>query len=321
VAAEGYELPPWVPFSEIRSERVEWVVPGVPRGMLTLLAGPPKTGKSLLTARWAAELSYQGEASVLVSAEDSPSHITKDRLTALEANHALVHYSDAIVFNEAALEQLVTRIEKVGPSLIVLDPFSAMLPGEVSSWSDQDVRSLLAPLAQMALVFKVAIVYVLHLNKRQSGSLIDRIGGSIGFAGAARSILGMSKDETDPLRRLLGHICNVSEPEPTRMYDIKPILIPGDAGQPDVRTAKLHYAGISDREADGLYEASRDEGGEIEEAMQLIGDLLSLGEQPVTDIEKMLRANGISKSTEERARRRLGVKAKQELRRWVLYLP
>lgn len=301
-------------------ERVEWVVPGVPRGMLTLLAGAPKIGKSLLTALWAAQLSYEGEPSVLVSAEDSPSHVTKARLGALDANQALVHYSPAFVFGSPVWEALMARIDEVAPSLIVIDPFTAMMPGDVSSWSDQHVRFLLAPLADIADVYKVAIVYVLHLNKRSSGPLIDRIGGSIGFAGAARSILAMSKEEGSPNRRLLGHVCNVAEAEPTRMYDVKPILIPGEKGQPDMRTAKLHFAGLSERDPDTLFEGQDDDASEVAEALSLIRDVLSLGEQPSSEIEAMLRANGISKRTEERARKQLGVKARQAGRRWMLYL-
>jgi hypothetical protein len=313
-------IPPWVPFSDITAERVEWVVPGVPRGMLTLLAGPPKTGKSLLTARWAAELSYQGEPSVLVSAEDSPSHVTKARLQALEANEALIHYSPGFTIDPSALQDIVTRTEQLGPSLIVLDPFTAMMPGDISSWSDQHVRSLLSPMADIAQVMQVAIVYVLHLNKRSSGTLIDRIGGSIGFAGAARSILGMSKDDTMPERRLLGHICNVAEAQPTQVYEIKKVTIPSGTKEPDYETAKLHYAGLSERDADSLYEGHGEDAGELDACMTLLADRLALGEVTSAEIDAMLRANGVSKATELRARKALGVQAVQKGRRWVLYL-
>ncbi len=321
--AEGSDyLPRWIPFSEIQAERVEWVVPGVPRGMLTLLAGMPKMGKSLLTCRWAAELSYGGESSVLVSAEDSPSHVTKARLTALEAKQELVHYSPGFVVGNGAMVPLAERLLAYKPSLIVLDPFTAMMPGDVSSWNDQHVRSILAPLAEIAEQLQCAIVYVLHLNKRStSGSLLERIGGSIGFSGAARSILGLTKDDTSPTQRLLGHICNVAEADPTRVYEVQPMLIPGGKGQPDIATARMHFAGISDREADNMFAPSEEEEtSDIETCKELIRDLLLLGETPSSEIESMLRANGISKRTEERARRELGVKATQRNRRWMLYL-
>src|SRR5689334_8483814 len=92
-APESLEAP-WLPYSEIDQQEIEWVIPGlVPRGMLTLLAGDPGIGKSLLGCRWAAELSFAERRTVLASAEDSPSHVTKKRLRALDADERLVFHA------------------------------------------------------------------------------------------------------------------------------------------------------------------------------------------------------------------------------------
>jgi putative DNA primase/helicase len=325
---------PWVPYSEIEEEIIEWVIPGlVPRGMLTLLAGNPGIGKSLLGCRWAAELSFRGHRTVLASAEDSPSHVTKKRLRALEANENLVIHAEALPTLPGAGEGgrndwLAGQAEQSQADLLIFDPFTAMLAETHSSWSDQHVRRALGPLAEMAMTLDVAIVYVLHLNKGIGTDPLQRIGGSIGFSAAARSVVLMAVDPSDErgVRRFVAHAkCNVAELAPTQAWEIEPMLLPAANGSgPDVSTARLGYRGISELGPTELLgpRPTAEEKTELDEAMAFLGSQLANGASIRTrELEAAAAACGISKRTLERARRELGVKARKTLDHWEVYIP
>jgi hypothetical protein len=333
---------PWIPYSEIDQAETEWVVPGlVPRGMLTLLAGDPGIGKSMLGARYAAELSYQGRKTVLASAEDSPSHTTKKRLRALEADERLIYHAEALPTLPGSGEGgkndfLERQAERAEADLLFFDPFTAMMAETHSSWSDQHVRRALGPLAELAMRLDIGIIYVLHLNKAQGTNALMRIGGSIGFSAAARSVVLMAVDPSDErgLTRFVAHAkCNVAELHPTLRYEIEPILLPATttstpSGEtrhwPETKTARLKYKGLSDLAPADLLavRATPEERTELEEAMVFLGSELADGSSvKVRDLENAARAAGISQRTLERARRELGVKPKRVLDHWEVYLP
>jgi hypothetical protein len=87
-----------VPASEITIERTEWLWSGrIPAGDVTLLAGPPGLGKSMLTA-WMAAANSRGElggepgATLIATAEDSPARTVVPRLLAWNADLNLVRF-------------------------------------------------------------------------------------------------------------------------------------------------------------------------------------------------------------------------------------
>src|SRR5581483_9400486 len=84
---------------QVEPEQVEWLWPGrIPFGEITILAGDPGLGKSLLTVWLAAELSRgelggEGPADVLLSsAEDARAQIVVPRLGAARAAMERVHF-------------------------------------------------------------------------------------------------------------------------------------------------------------------------------------------------------------------------------------
>jgi putative DNA primase/helicase len=316
------------PYSQITPLEIEWVIPGlVPRGELTVLAGLPGLGKSLLTCRWAADLSRKHLSTLLVSIEDSPSHTIWWRLAAAEAEFGYVF--DPLVYpmfdgngSTASFERILDDVDPA-PELVILDPFTGMMDAKTSSWSDQHVRLILAPLANLASERNIALVYLLHLNKTQSSDPLSRIGGSGGLVAGPRSVCLFSQDPQDPegVRspvRLLAHIkCNVAELAPTQEWRLEPIVIP-NAPKRDVRTARLTYVGTSTHDGAYLLGSRPDavETTERDEAQEIILSMLSSGECLSTDLEKAVRECGISLRTYDRARRELGIRAYQRGRKW-----
>lgn len=212
-------------FSEINPEPVRWLWPGrVPVGKLTLIAGDPGLGKSLVTVDIAAHVStamhfpdgaacQQGSV-IFLSAEDGAEDTIRPRLDAAGADVSRVHLFEAVRtitsegksvesgFNlERDVEALQDAIRQTEASLVVIDPISAYLGG-TDSHTNADVRGLLAPLAALAAKNGTAIIAVTHLRK-SAGAAIHRTMGSLAFAAAARAVWGVVADPEEQARRML----------------------------------------------------------------------------------------------------------------------
>lgn len=79
--------------------------------------------------------------------------------------------------------------------LIVIDPISSYL-GNVNMIAEQSVRSVLTPLRLMAMRRNVAVLSVMHLNKKSELDAISRVGGAMAFIGVARSAWLFIRDES-----------------------------------------------------------------------------------------------------------------------------
>jgi putative DNA primase/helicase len=318
--------------SQLQARPVEWLWPGrVPQGGLTVLAGEPGLGKSLLSI-WLASGLSRGEiggspgASLFLTAEDSREHTVLPRLVAAGARCERVVFpppekdglerSISLPDDVRYLRQLVA---KAAVRLVVFDPFVAYLPGKVNSWQDQSLRGALAPLAALAQEQQTAVLLVAHLNKGQSADPLRRLGGSIGLAAAARSVLLLSRDPDDPegatgpMRVLAQAKSNLGLLEPSLAYRIKSASLAND-----VTTASLETAGASRFSAAELLALNETEArSKLSEAEALLRAELEDGPRPVTELRAAALELGISITTLDRAKKKLGVQSvKLDLDRW-----
>ena len=316
-----------VPYSGIRRERVEFLVPGrVPLDAVSLLAGEPGLGKTLLTEQYAAQLSRRGIASLLLSAEDSEGATIRPRLDACNADTELVYavrLTDETAGDGLALPrdigELDALIVETGAQLVVIDPVVAYLDAGIDSHKDASVRQALAPLARVAAERGCAVLAVMHVNKATGSDWYRRLSGSGGFGGAARSVLlfGRDPDDEDGERgtgRLLAHAkCNVGELAPSQRWRVAPILLPAAGLDPETRTARLELVGESDHGYRALLATEDpDERLPRDEAEEFLAAELADGPRPTKDIQRAARDAGIAPRTLERARQRLGVKSERE---------
>jgi hypothetical protein len=226
--------------SEIVPERVDWLWPGrIPKGKLTICEGDPGEGKSAMTTDFAARVSVgsawpdgtecEAGGVVLCSAEDGEADTIRPRLDAAGGDPSKVltlatvpdGTSERLLSIPEDLGIIGQGISRVGATLVVIDPLSAFLSGNVNSHRDQDVRRALAPLAKLAEETGAAVFVVRHLNQSKGGNPIYRGQGSIGIVGAARSALLVAKHPEDERRRVLASLkSNLAKPMPSLAFTL-----------------------------------------------------------------------------------------------------
>jgi hypothetical protein len=312
-------------FSDITPKPLRWLWPGrIPLGKLTLLIGDPGLGKSLLTIDIASRVTRGASFAdgarcepggvIVLSAEDDAADTIRPRLDAAAADVSRVHSLEAVrvqrtdgsitekTFNLetdcAALERELSEHPDV--RLIVIDPISAYL-GSVDSHSNAEVRGILAPLADLARRFVVAVLCVTHLRK-SAGAAVYRAIASIAFTAAARSVWAVASDPEDGDRRLL--------------LEVKQNLSAGVGGLA-FRIESLISAPLLAWEPGAVAMAANEVLGSVEvqnqnerrEAKAWLEDLLADGPVAVKKIQQEAKAAGLSWMTVRRAKDTLPVVA------------
>lgn len=209
--------------TEVTREQLDWLWPGrIPLGKLTLLAGDPGLGKSFVTLDIAARVS-RGERwpdnplqrqppgkVILMNCEDDLGDTIAPRLDKANADSSKIIALQGVSLlgkrRLISLEADIPRFEEILTNhtdvrLIVIDPIAGFL-GKVDSHNNSEVRGLLAPLADLASRFHVAILTVTHLAKTGGTKAVYRAMGSLAFAAAARAVWAITKDPDNPERRL-----------------------------------------------------------------------------------------------------------------------
>jgi hypothetical protein len=313
--------------TNVDRELLDWLWPGrIPLGKLTLLAGDPGLGKSFVTLDIAARVSRgmpwpdlpllkQSPAGVvLFNAEDDLADTIAPRLDKAEADDRNILAVEGVSMmgqrRHFSLEQDLPRLAEVveqnpGTRLVVVDPISAYT-GKIDSHNNSDVRGLLAPLAELAGRYDLAIVAVTHLSKSGGTKAVYRAMGSLAFAAASRAVWAIVKDQNDPQRRLfLPAKLNLAQDPDGLAYRIKegrvvweadPVRMHAD----DAFAAEMQAAGAKPR------------GTERRDAMGWLRDELAGGRRPSKEIIEYGKECGFSEKTLRRAYTEIGAKATKE---------
>ena len=319
--------------ADVKPEVVRWLFPGrIPLGKLTILEGDPGLGKSTVLADLAARVTrgeglpgeppYEPGGVIVLSAEDGLADTVRPRLDAAGADCHRTHTLDGFEDDAGkvtrftigdpresgmlvALEELIVK-ENV--RLVTIDVLTAYLSGSRDAYRDHDVRQALSPLTDLAERTGCAIVCVRHLRKGGAGNAISAGGGSIGIAGAARSVLLTDRDPEDPDRRVLAVVkSNLSAPVPSLSFSI----VTSDSG-----TSRIEWHGQSTQTADSLTLARAAEGkserpqSKAEECAECLREWLAEGPMERRAVLKLGQEHGFSPSTTERAADSIPVRKK-----------
>lgn len=197
--------------SEIPCTPINWLWPQrIVGDGLTIITGPVGVSKSLISVDVAARVSTghkwpdgTGNAPlgtvILFGAEDDAGKVVVPRLKAAGADLERVLVCQGTqgdaeepenVILERHIDQLRAALDTVTDCrLIVFDPLPDYLAADENS--SREVRAALMPLARLAQERNVAVVAVLHQNKKTDLTTVQRIAGSGAFVQIARIVLAI----------------------------------------------------------------------------------------------------------------------------------
>lgn len=212
--------------ADIEPKSINWLWPQrIAAGRITLAVGMPGAGKSFLTCDLASRISTgttwpdgspcEKGSVIFITAEDDPHDTIRPRLDAHDADVKRIHLLSGVIqtggnkSKELAfslsdvdvLRQALREIENC--RLVVIDPIGSFLGGRCDAHRDNEVRSVLTPIAKLAEEFGPAVLMVAHRRKSQSSFADDTALGSRAFTGIARSVWHLSRDTENRDRRLL----------------------------------------------------------------------------------------------------------------------
>ncbi len=195
---------------KVEVKEVKWLWPGyIPYGKITLLQGDPGDGKSTFMLTLAALLTT-GQSLPFCDEENEPMNViyqtTEDdaedtvvpRFIQAGGDTTKLHFIDekekTLTFSD---KRIADAIKATNAKLVILDPLSAYIGGDVSLNIANDVRAQFNPLIQAAKETGCAVVIVGHMNKMGGTKALYRSLGSIDVVGAARSCLLIARTDKD----------------------------------------------------------------------------------------------------------------------------
>jgi hypothetical protein len=269
---------------------------------------------------------YQCDPGVVVflSAEDDPADTLRPRLEAAGADLSRVHIVDGVSVGYAGdgtrtnrafslqvdIQALGAKLAEVGDvAAVMIDPISAYL-GNIDSHKNADVRSLLAPLSELAARHNTAIIGVSHLSKAEGKQALMRVNGSLAFVAAARAAYLVTADPQDKTRRLLLPMKNNLGPDATGLaFRIEGENISSPAGP--LATSRVSWESDAvPMDADEAMEAESTSRGAsaLESAVDWLRVTLADGPAAAADVLDRSKVVGIAEKTLRRASKALGVR-------------
>lgn len=347
--------------TEVKPKRIKWLwFEKIPLGKITLLAGNPDNGKSLASTSIAALCSngnrYPGcdwthtPADVLMMlGEDDLEDTAVPRLIAADANMKRIHFLEGVrpvqlEDREVKLDADIPAIERqleANPNirLLIIDPISNYL-GDVSMVAEQEVRSILIPLKRAAEKYNVAVVIVMHLNKKNDLDAISRVGGAMAFIGVARCSWLFSRNvqekevsedgvvqerlpDSFSMLRIKNNL--VSSGKSGLSYSVSTKDIPVDNDAP-MKTPFIVWGNVIDASADEALGSNRRQtekseprpahrpDDSLQQAIKWLGDALqdNIPKNSKTLMAEAKAGPGISEKTLRRAKQQMGIRDYKE---------
>lgn len=313
--------------SEVPRTELEWLWPGrIPLGKLTLLAGDPGLGKSMVSIDIAARVSRGGSwpddpqmgqpkgTVIMFNSEDDLEDTIAPRLDAADADTTLIlsvegvegqsdkkryQRSFSLEVDLPHLEQLLD--ENPDTRLVVIDPISAYC-GKIDTHNNAEVRSMLAPLASLASHRRIAILAITHLTKGVGNKAIYRAMGSLAFAAAARAVWAIIADPDDRQKRLLLPAkMNLARTPAGLSY-----VILGNAIAWSAEGVDMHADDAFAKEAAAMTERSKSKRSPaMQQAMDWLELALANGPRPSKEVIEEGNEHGFDKRMLQRALREL----------------
>ena len=284
----------------------------LPEGMLSLIAGRPGQGKSLVAAALAAEISKKGTV-IFSNMEDPLAQVVRPRLEAAGANLDNIIFATHIFPDDLdAFEELVVETKA---KLAIFDPIAAHL--SVSIFNDQEVRRALSPLAAVCSARNLSVVMIGHTLKYVSSKShpLASIGGSgAGLVGAARAIFLFGPNPDDKDERVLAPVkFNLGPMPKSCVFELDEVEFYNDKDRLDAIVGRLVLTNdqsdvkaidviLRDPAAPGKKQPEK-----IANASEWLTLYLAMGPRPAAELREDATQYGHSWSTIKRAADECGV--------------
>lgn len=335
------------PASSIRLRRVRWLWDTTPEGApptshgriplnsLAIAAGGPGLGKSQfavwLTARITTgtlpgELHGKPRGVIYAATEDSWAYTIAPRLVAAGADMDLVFRVD--VRDDEELHARLTlpkdislmgqAAEAYSVGLLVADPLLSMIDASINDYRAAEVRSALEPLVAAADQHDFTILGLAHFTKAGGSDPLSRIAGSGAFGQLIRSLIAFAKQENEEgeeefvmslEKNNLGRVGL-----PSHSYEIQPVTVDTSEGPTYVSRFVLGPESTTSVRDVMRAETNGDSAGSSSEVVEwLQGWLTDVGgSDEAREIKKAAKKEGFSDSAVDRAKKKLGIRSKQQ---------
>ena len=338
--------------SSIKPKRVKWLWQDrIPLGKITLFAGNPDNGKSLAAIDLAARVTtgspfpdgvntFPPSDVLMMLGEDDLEDTAVPRLMAAGANRDFIHFLETTTGangfgqSEIRLDEDLPHVEASlqkypNARLLVIDPISNYL-GRASMVSEQEVREkILMPLKRLAEKHRVAVVLIMHLNKKSDLEAISRVGGAMAFVGVARAswlfIRDASSEEGEikdsfSMARIKSNLTKASSGGTAYHIQSSPVMTDDDG---EVFAPYVVWDGVVQKSADDVmasHHANKHEGPgrhegsdkKLQRAIHWLQTTLASGYLLSDDVfDRADEEEGIKEITLRRAAKTLGIQPHQ----------
>jgi hypothetical protein len=305
----------------MKALRYAWE-PVLPLGKLAHLAGRSSEGKSPVTMDIIARVSRGGEfpngakngfggprKTILFNIEDGFEDTILPRYRLAGGAKGMLKYirgvkitkGDSFDKSLVALDRDISRIcerarqiDDLG--LIVIDPITNYL-GKMKMNAEEEVRSILTPLAGIAEELDIVVITVGHLNKSQAADPLQRIMGATAFVGVARSLylFGPEQDSNSPYRHVISPLRG--EMHDSLVYHtevVKQEFDDGKGGKVEGKVVQVVWDGTSKQTGEDTTGSpvSKRELSRAREAGEDLKKFLLAGKRSARECTEYLKLNG-----------------------------
>jgi hypothetical protein len=327
--------------ADVKMKAITWLWPDrFAVGKLGIIAGLPDEGKGQILSFFCSTITTGGDwpmnegrapkgRVIIFSDEDDAADTLAPRLEAAGSDRSRIQIVKmvrddgkdrlfSLTSDIEALRQMIMRMRDV--KLIIIDPISAYLGvGKVDSFRTTDVRAVLTPLVTLAAEMKVAIVGVMHFNKKMDvTNALLRISDSLAFGAVARHVYGVIDDAENGRKLFVRAKNNVSARSKDKTlayrFGAREVGKDEESGETIIAPYILWEPEYVDVTAVEAMQAAVDNKspGARDEAKKFLADTLAKGPVLKAEIEEAAEANSISEKTLRRAKVDLGVIAEKD---------
>ena len=286
--------------------------PFIPLAMVTVVFGDGGVGKSTTMLELIHRVTRgermplsEGDAlsgsALILTKEDDINRVVRPRLEAAGADLTKVHIVgydvpddpkefDTLVHldsNIAELEQIIVRLGDV--RIVVLDPASDFC-GKIDPNDEKQVRDFLTPLTSLARRYNIAVVIIVHVNKDTMQAAHHRGLGSVAWRNVPRAALLVADDPDVGGRKVLVQTkANLTEfGESALGFTMQTVEVGGS------RYSVIEWEDeLCDVDLEKLM-SKRKPKTKLEQAKELLQELLQDGSKPREEIKYMAEGEGIS---------------------------